>query len=374
MSEFFKTTSQPAGHGFTQQMINGTALAACYSFNPKPNAPIKVIVLDDTDKIDGGALGCLDQPRYDWLISEIESGQAADELMIICSHIPVWPYGYRTPSPYPPAIWNPKSYVTDYELVTTISSTYSNVVLWVAGHVHRNAITPQPDAGNPGSGYGFYEVETPSLRDFPQEFRRFKIVRNSDNETISILVIDADPAVNPAPLPDGSQSPAFISRSYSVAAQQIFGTTIQQAPGTDPHSGVCNAQLVIQLSQLTPGLQAKIMNLAPVVSSFEISGNVSASSHIVTLNNTVVDSTPTKYRASESSSFSGAVWLPYSQAPSFTLRSTPGAKIVYFQVMDGSGKKSAIVSDNIRGVWLARNGNPGMHAIQGPAQCCQLKG
>jgi hypothetical protein len=116
------------------------------------------------------------------------------------------------------------------------------------------------------------------------------------------------------------------------------------------------------------------MNLAPVVSSFEISGNVSASSHIVTLNNTVVDSTPTKYRASESSSFSGAVWLPYSQAPSFTLRSTPGAKIVYFQVMDGSGKKSAIVSDNIRGVWLARNGNPGMHAIQGPAQCCQLKG
>ena len=52
-----------------------------------------------------------------------------------------------------------------------------------------------------------------------------RIVRNSDNETISILVINVDPAVNPAPLPDGSQSPAFISRSYSVAAQQIFGNS-----------------------------------------------------------------------------------------------------------------------------------------------------
>ena len=146
---------------------------------------------------------------------------------------------------------------------TTISSTYSNVVLWIAGHVHRNAITPQPDATNPGSGYGFWEVETPSLRDFPQEFRRFEIVRNSDGETISILVIDVDPAVNPALLRDGSQSPAFISRSYSVAAQQIFGNSIQQnVAGIDPKSGVCNAQLVIQLSQLTPGLQAKIRSFS----------------------------------------------------------------------------------------------------------------
>ncbi len=263
MSEFFKTTSQPAGHGFTQEMIDGAALAACYTFYPKADMPIKVIVLDDTDKIDGGAYGCLDEPRYDWLINELESGQAADELMIICAHIPVWPYGYQTPSPYPPkTIWNPDSYVTDQDLVNTLSSTYSNLILWISGHVHRNAITPQPDDSNPGSGYGFWEVETPSLRDFPQEFRRFEIVRNSDNETISILVIDVDPAVNPAPLPDGSQSPAFISRSYSIAAQQIFGTQIQQAPGIDPHSGVCNAQLVIRLSQLTPGLQNKIRSFS----------------------------------------------------------------------------------------------------------------
>ncbi len=132
MGEFLKSTSKPAGHGFTQEMIDGTALAGCYTFNPKADVPIKVIVIDDTDKMNCGATGCLDKPRYDWLINELETGQANDELMIICAHIPVWPYGYQTPSPYPPAIWNPKSYVTDHQLVTTISSTYSNVVLWIS--------------------------------------------------------------------------------------------------------------------------------------------------------------------------------------------------------------------------------------------------
>jgi hypothetical protein len=253
-------------------MISGTALAACYSFYPKADVPIKVIVLDDTDKMDCGAYGCLDEPRYNWLLNELDNGQANDELMIICSHVPVWPYGYQSPPKR--AIWNPESVpqstsvppmAPDQYLVNQLSSTYSNLILWIAGHVHRNAVTPQPNAAKPGSEYGFWEVETPSLRDFPQEFRCFEIVRNSDGKTISILVIDVDPAVNPAPLPDGSQSPALISRSYSVAAQQIFGNSIQQSvAGIDPQSGVCNAQLVIQLSQLTPGLQAKLNAISAV--------------------------------------------------------------------------------------------------------------
>jgi metallophosphoesterase (TIGR03768 family) len=186
MAEFFKSTSQPAGHGFTQEMIDGTALAACYTFYPKADLPLKVIVLDDTDKMDCGAYGCFDEPRYNWLLNELDSGQAADELMIICSHIPAWPYDYQSPNTDPPKIiWNPQSYTPqitsmapDQYLVNQLSSTYSNLILWIAGHVHRNAITPQADPNNPG--YGFYEVETPSGRDFPQEFRRFEIVRNSD--------------------------------------------------------------------------------------------------------------------------------------------------------------------------------------------------
>ena len=95
-------------------------MAACYTFYPKANMPIKVIVLDDTDKMDGSPYGCLDEPRYDWLINELESGQAADELMIICSHIPVWSYEYQSPPTH--TFWNPDSYVSDKDLVSTQSA------------------------------------------------------------------------------------------------------------------------------------------------------------------------------------------------------------------------------------------------------------
>ena len=273
MSEFLNTTSKPVGHGFTPQMIEQGF--ACYHFFPKANLPVKVIVLDDTDKT-GGAFGALDKKRYNWLINELEAGQKADQLMIICAHIPVHPYGQKNPSipieePYEYlTIWNdPNSSecVSELELINTLHN-YPNFILWIAGHVHRNAITPQP-YGDPADGIGFWEVETPSLRDYPQQFRCFQIVRNSDNN-ISIFVHSVDPAANPAPLEDGLASPAYVSRSYALAAQQIFGNPWMQGPGmipsdptdpSDPSSAcVANAELVIQVTQLSYGLQGKIQS------------------------------------------------------------------------------------------------------------------
>jgi len=70
MREFENTTSQPVGHGFTPQMIEEGF--ACYHFYPRADVPIKVIVLDDTDKIDGGAAGALDEKRFQWLQNELQ--------------------------------------------------------------------------------------------------------------------------------------------------------------------------------------------------------------------------------------------------------------------------------------------------------------
>jgi len=105
------------------------------------------------------------------------------------------------------------------------------------------------------------------------------------------------------------------------------------------------------LSQLTSGLQTKILDITPVISYFKISTTSAlAKSHAVILNNTVGGSTPVEYMASESSSFSGAVWQPYSQAPSFTLSPSPtGSTTVYFKVKDGSGTQSAVASELLRG-------------------------
>ena len=242
MSEFCNTSSNPVGHGFTRTNIdNGFA---SYSFEPKSNIPIKIIMLDDTqseeDTVSNYGNGSLDQARYEWLISELDKGQAEDKLMIIAAHVPigVLPFGSgKTGS------WD-YSYITDTQLIATLQ-TYPNVILWLAGHQHNNQVTPfhSPDANHPE--LGFWEVQTASLRDFPQQFRTFDIVRNTDN-TISIIITDVDPAVR-----DGS--PAAMSRFYAIAARELYNSpTVLYNP-----AGTYNAELIKQLS---PEMQTKIQS------------------------------------------------------------------------------------------------------------------
>ena len=246
MAEFLKTTSNPPGHGFTQANVDSDF--ACYSFQPKSNMPIKVIVLDDTqtdaDPDLGGwkagyGHGSLDKQRYDWLVSELDKGQAAGQLMIIAAHIPL-----AVEKEDSVVGWTSTSYVREEPLIAKLH-TYPNLILLIAGHRHVNAVTalPSPDPARPE--LGFWQVETSSLRDFPQQFRTFEIVRNSDN-TVSILATDVDPAVK-----DGSM--AAISRSYGIAAEQIYNAKLSHAPVT-PY----NAELI---KQLTPEMQAKIAGL-----------------------------------------------------------------------------------------------------------------
>lgn len=171
-------------------------------------------------------------------------------LMIIAAHVPIEPQTSLTnptPSPqyYVPATPDPHSIKTDNELLTTLHN-YPNLILWLAGHRHMNTITAQPSSDSSHPETGFWEVETASLRDFPQQFRRFDIVRNSDN-TISILAIDVDPAVK-----DGSL--AAISRSYAIGITRILGGL---STFGDTTSHAVNAELVKQLS---PAMQAKIAN------------------------------------------------------------------------------------------------------------------
>jgi metallophosphoesterase (TIGR03768 family) len=345
MRQFFNTTTKPVGHGFTKQMVKDSN--ACYSFHPKANIPIKVIVLDDTDKVARNARAALDQKRYNWLVNELDAGEDANELMIICSHIPIRPYEQQPPvpgNPYAPfmTVFSPDSNIPEQTLLDKLH-TYRNLILWIAGHVHRNAITPQA-ASNGDPNYGFWEVETPSLRDFPQQFRRFDIVRNSDN-TISIFTHDVDTAVNMSNFPNNSASPALTSRSYAVATQEIFNNEVQQGPNVDPCSGVYNAELIKHIS---PAMQAKVAQIVPVVASFTINGKArSTRDPLVTLAGTITGSTAAYYMASEAADFNDASWLPYAKALSFMLSPGPGAKTVYFKVKDGSGAESAVAHKSI---------------------------
>ncbi len=274
MKEFFKTDSEPNGHGFTQANLDNDF--TCYSFEPKAGVPIKIISLDATckenpyDPYSSYARGCLDQQRYDWLVNELDQGQAEGKLMIIAAHLPV---GVRSNVPDNPVpnggkpndqllpvflsalpegkdatnIANyvpmpPYNVVSDYMLLEKLR-TYPNLLLWLAGHRHLNVVSPQPspDPVNHPE-LGFWEVETSSLRDFPQQFRTFKIVRNSNN-TVSIFITDVDPAVQEDPAaPHESLSPAAKSRGYGIGVNRIMAGGSIAFTDTTPH--VYNAELI----------------------------------------------------------------------------------------------------------------------------------
>jgi metallophosphoesterase (TIGR03768 family) len=249
ISEFFETISKPAGHGFNLVDPNQQSGFACYSFLPKSNIPLKVIVLDDTQSETDGSKdihghGYLDANRWAWLQAELAAGQAANQLMIIAAHIPIavakigdeteWWLGDRTASAAPDWWIDPaaptQNAVTLKELVDTLQNT-PNLLMWIAGHRHFNTVKAfvSPDPTQPEKG--FWQVETSSLRDFPQQFRTFEIYLNSDY-TISIVTINVDPAVK-------AGTPAATSRKYAIAAQQIVQNDLRlNNPNQSFESGV----------------------------------------------------------------------------------------------------------------------------------------
>ena len=214
MQEFLNSSSLPYGHGYTEEMIANDF--ACYSFDPVEG--VRIIMLDDTtvngstiDDIWAHGRGSLDEERFAWLKAELEKGQEEDVLMIIAAHIPI-----ATMEEGAPSGWSLHSEVSQTELITELQK-YSNLLMWVAGHNHRNTIMPiaSPDPAHPE--YGFWVVETASLRDFPQEFRTFEITRYSD-ELVGIKTVCVDVNVEGDAL-------AEKSRSYSIAAAQMVGNT-----------------------------------------------------------------------------------------------------------------------------------------------------
>ncbi len=257
MKEFFDTKSFPRGHGFSESNLKcNSSLAACYTFDLKAQIrsgtiTFKVIVFDDTAKSNnpaGGpiyyASGEVDQTRYNWLEGELKKGQDDGKLMIVATHVPINPQQDISSTKRAPQFSSYSEY-TDAQLITMLHK-YSNLVLLLAGHRHINTVTPQPSPDPAHPEYGFWEVETPSLRDFPQQFRTFDIGINSD-DTISIIATDVDPGVEPG-------SPAEHSRGYAVGTARIFGTMASD----DTTSHTYNAELV---KRLDPVMQTKISGI-----------------------------------------------------------------------------------------------------------------
>ena len=241
IQEFFNTTTGPIGHGFNLVSSNPNyhlvpaserAGFACYSFVPKSDVPLKVIVLDDTQREDDGSIdihghGFLDATRWAWLQAELADGQTANQLMIIACHIPICVTNIGTELEWWLGAHGDSSTTTTNactitELVSTLQNA-TNLLMWISGHRHVNHVKAfiSSDKTN-APEKGFWQVESSSLRDFPQQFRTFEIYLNSDY-SISIEAVNVDPAIK-------AGTPAATSRKYAIATQQILQNPLKGNP------------------------------------------------------------------------------------------------------------------------------------------------
>ena len=136
--------------------------------------------------------------------------------MIIAAHVPIAVMNVGNEMEWWESTLDPNATMQNAVSLTNLVSVLQNtpnLLMWMAGHRHLNTVKAflPPSGGSPQNG--FWQVETCSLREFPQQFRTFEIYLNSDY-SVSIVTVNVDPAVK-------EDSPAAKSRAYSIAAQQI---------------------------------------------------------------------------------------------------------------------------------------------------------
>jgi metallophosphoesterase (TIGR03767 family) len=219
VSEYFQTSGTPMGHGFTKQNLDqGTAY---YAFD---RGLVRGVVLDTVNP-NGEANGSLDVDQFAWLEHELQShsstwidtdgsirhSRAADRLIVLFSH-----HTIDTMDNPIRATDDPRERVLG-PAVLALLLRYPNVVLWVNGHTHVNSVTARRRADGASVPGGFWEMNTASHIDFPQQARIVELANNHDG-TLSVFgtIVDSDaPLTAPADL--GSTSAlAALSRELSV--------------------------------------------------------------------------------------------------------------------------------------------------------------
>lgn len=177
IEEYFHTTSLPKGHGYTDaNRKNGTAY---YFFD---EGSFRHVALDTVNP-NGYADGSLDQAQFAWLKATVTG--AVGKAVIVYSH-------HTSTTMSNPLIatgLDPNLRVLGKD-VTSYLLSQPRVIAWVNGHTHRNEITPHARAD--GSG-GFWEINTASHIDYPQQARLIEIVDNKD-DTLSIFTTIVDHA------------------------------------------------------------------------------------------------------------------------------------------------------------------------------------
>ena len=245
----FRTRGQPVGHGFGP--ANQSSGEGYYSVAPKQG--LRFVVLDSV--ADSGDAGNLDDVQFRWLHAELAAAEAQRELALVFAHHSLTSMDQRASGVHlgiegSCGSTSPTVPTSVDESVRCLLARHPSVVALVAGHSHRNRITPYARTGG-----GFWEIVTAAHTDWPQQSRLIDVLDNRDG-TLSIVTRVIDHAAPPRPARvratrRGLLSAREVARLASIARELAFNNP-QAENGEDGTSDRRGTRLDRNVELLVP--------------------------------------------------------------------------------------------------------------------------
>jgi metallophosphoesterase (TIGR03767 family) len=216
----FSGAPKKAGYGYVdaKQAKASNGAASYYAWTPKKG--FRFVALDTVAE-GGGQNGNLDDPQYKWLKGELTRAQRKNQLIVLYGHHPLDSLnntstdegaGKCASAADEPGCDRDPRKSTPLHLglkgknnVRDLLFKYPNVIAYVNGHRHANRITPYK---RPKHRSGFWEINTASHTDWPQQARLIDVEDNRDG-TLSLFNTMVDSAAPLDPPAAGSPAAAF---------------------------------------------------------------------------------------------------------------------------------------------------------------------
>jgi metallophosphoesterase (TIGR03767 family) len=225
-------------------------VATYYAFRPRKG--IELISLDTVAE-GGGQSGNLDDPQYRWLEKKLIAAQKARRLVIAYGHHTMATMSNRTPDEAAGPCTPPKAGcdadprkstplhrgTAGKKSVRALLLKYRNVIAYVAGHTHDNDIRLFKKGRT-----GFWQINTASHADFPQQSREIEIMDNRDG-TLSLFATILDHAAPVTPPAPGTAAASLTDAQLGSLSRVLAWNDPQRDPDHQGARKDRNAELVL---------------------------------------------------------------------------------------------------------------------------------